>query len=69
MALRGNDSHKEIVNHLSQMFKLDRRVAELVATSIFRFDTEVIRDSEDLRPIMHRYWGKFAIRGSQQKKK
>lgn len=69
MAFRNEPWIKETLDKISKLKGLDRRVVALVIAHPYAFTAKVARDPEDSRPVMHRYFGKFAIRGGKQKKK
>ena len=64
---RNDNYHNEIIEEIALIENLDRRVVDVVATSPFLFVSRVIRDGLDLKSIMIRYFGKFAIRGGSKK--
>lgn len=68
MALKRNDTfHKNIIDEIVIETNIDRRVVDIVATHPFLFISRVIRDTMDLKSIMVRYFGKFAIRNGSKK--
>ena len=68
MALRNKDVfHRDVINEIHKEYNIDRRVVDFVATHPFLFITHIMRDSLDLKAIMVRYFGKFAIRGGSKK--
>lgn len=69
MAFRKDPYNNSVINEIAKEEGLDRRVVALVAAHPFFFLAKMMRDKIDLKPIMFRYLGKFAIRGGQEKKK
>lgn len=70
MALKHNDiQHKEIITEIHTETGIDRRVVDFVATHPFLFLSRVIRDVTDLKTVVIRYLGKFAIRSNSKKTK
>ena len=70
MALKDNDVyHREIVTEISKEQDMDRRVVDFIATHPFLFISRIMRNVLDLKSIMVRYFGKFAIRSNSKKTK
>lgn len=65
---RTDNFHKNLIKKIAKNKEIDERVADLVATFHLLFTSRVMRDVNDERPIMHRYWGKYAIVKGRKKK-
>lgn len=69
MVFRKDPFNREVILALSKEHNIDKRVAELAVTSLFKFIADRMADSKDILPIMIRYFGKFAIRANSKKAK
>lgn len=69
MVFRNDPHNREVILSLAKKYNVDKRVAELAVTSLFKFVADKMKDAKDILPIMIRYFGKFAIRINSKKYK
>jgi nucleoid DNA-binding protein len=69
MVFRKDPQNKEVIEKIAKEHNIDKRVAELAVTSLFKFIADKMKNPHDILPIMIRYLGKFAIRTNSKKAK
>ena len=60
---------EKLIKEASVQFNIDARVVEVIDHYLFLFLANRLRDKDDIRPIMYRYMGKFAVKAGAKPKK
>lgn len=63
-----NSKKSEIINDISLLLRLDKRVIKMVVDYPFLFITRKMKDIDDERSFMVHYFGKFIFRKGKSKK-